>query len=255
MNNKLIEMNQRYEKNEKAEKDKIEVALYYYSKLLDWDKKVEALDIKDERKECELEEELEELVSLENLFYAMDEKIEEEDAVIQKYFQSISDPNYGDYDLKNLYLTMDSKKDKGTLIDSYYQMYRRFNEGVYTLHPYQYFHNRRHGFVRLVKYLFSKGIQEFLMVYTENSDTEKEVQEMIYPDLSEKDWHRICDLIVDMDSLFLISNMNYKGEKIQLSIFGDGKLNVDSTNELAFHFNEVLEHMEDVKYENIRNYA
>ena len=250
-------MNQRYEKNEKAEKDKKELAICYYSKLLDWNKKVEALDTKDEVKECELEEELEELVKLEKLFDALDQKITKENTIIEDYFQAIPDPKYGDYDLENLTLNLDSKEYKGTLIDVTYQFYRSKNEGDYTLYPHQYFHNQRHNFLRLVKYLFSKGIQEFLMVYSyyKNLDYEKEFQEMIYSDLSEKDWNRIGDLMMDSDSLFLVSNITYKGEGIFISVCGNGKLYVRSSNELAFNFNQVLEHMEDVTYENIQNLA
>ena len=180
----------------------------------------------------------------------MNTKLNEESEVIH-------DPNYGDYDFKNSYLMMNSKEEDHAYKNDKGEIYRVRNVALYTLNPDQSFLDQRHEFVRLVTYLFSKGMQELCIFccYSKNLDFEIEIKEMIYPDMTEKEWKRVCDLIVDSNLFSVYSDMTYKGEVFNIFILGDGVLKVESINDIAFKFNEVLEHMEDVRYENIRNFA
>ena len=193
MNTKLNEMNQKSEKNEMRVKKTMETAMHYVMTLWAWEKKVDEMDVNDKEKEMELEEELESLIKIEDTMELLDQRIMEENKIIQDYFKEIPDPEYGDYDLQDAYLTLEAKKDRGSLVDSEHNVYTPFDAGTYKLHPYQRYHNRRHNMVRMIMYLFSKGVQEMEVnfCYYRNLDQEKNFEEMIYPDITEKEWERI----------------------------------------------------------------
>lgn len=253
MNTKLNEMNQRFEKNEMAEKEHMQAWRKYGFKVDAWDEMVDALDTKDQEKEEELEKELEELMNLEISVKLEAQRIKKEKRDLQEYFESIPGPKYGDYDLKNAYLIMEEKIEKGDMMDAERESYFSANKGHYVLKPDQYFDNRTHHLFRMISYLFLKGFKELniFRYYGKNLYYEKVCKEKIYPNLTEKDWNNISQLLFECDSFSVIGDIKYKNEVVLIYISDKGELVVMSESKIVFNFNEILEHMDEVSYENL----
>ena len=255
MNTKLNEMNQRFEKNEMAEKENMQARRDYYVKYREWKDKVERLNPKDQNKEIELEKELGKLFTLEKSIQFETQEIKKEKRELQEYFESIPGPKYGDYDLKNSYLTLDWKKESGTLLPSQDDRYLFMVQRFYTLKPLENFHNPSHDLLRMISYLFSKGFKEFVMAFSKDRNLYFNhcCCERIHPGMSEKEWKRISDLMVDSEFFSIGSTIKYRNILILIEISNKGELMVGSHSEIDFDFNEILEHMEEVSYENILN--
>ena len=253
MNTTLNEMNQRFEKNEMAEKENMQAWSKYAFQVEAWDEMIDTLDAKDQEKEVELENKLEELINLEICIKSKSQKIKKEKRVLQEYFESIPGPKYGDYDLNNAYLIMEEKKEKGSLMDSEKERYFSCNQGHYVLKPDQYFDSRTHHLFRIISYLFLKGFKELEVnhCYGKNLYYEKICEDKIYSSLTEKDWKKMSQLLVESDGFSVIGKVYYKNEFVLIYISDKGELIVVSESEIAFNFNEILEHMEEVSYENI----